>query len=234
MSRIHSEQIRKVVEKERIRGKTYRELTRLFGIPKSTLSYWFGEKLGNPFDREGQLKHLAKIRPLAIAAKKNNIIQQQNDLREKIRDEIATYPLNNIGLQKVFLSGLYWAEGAKHEKVSGLKFANTDPKLCLLYLSLLRRCYLIDESRMRIRLHLHYYHSRREVKKFWSDLLNVSESLFGKVYEKKRSKTKKFRKNFMGICFITYLDSNIRKELMELAGQFYENIVSKRPRSSTG
>src|SRR3989344_3580582 len=212
--RVHSEEIKKKVTKARKQGKTYRELVQMFGIAKSTLSYWFGDKLGHPYDREGQLKHLGKIRPLAILAKRNIKAEQQAKLMEKDRKDIQKYPTKNIGLQKLFLAGLYWAEGAKHKKVGGLKFVNTDPKLSLLYLSLLRKCYSIDEARLRVRLHLHYYHKIKNTRLFWSQLLNVPLDQFGKIYIKKRSKTKKFRQNFMGICFISYFDGNVRKELL--------------------
>ena len=119
------------------------------------------------------------------------------------------------------LAMLYSAEGARHKGVSGLKFANTDPKMAQLYITLLRKCYKLDESRFRIRLHLHYYHSIKKSKKIWSKLLNVPLDQFSKPYIKKRSKTKKFRKNFIGICFISYLDSNIRREIMEIFSQLH-------------
>lgn len=232
MPQIHGEKIKKAVKLERIKGKTYRELTQMFGIPKSTLSFWFGDTLGHPFDRAGQIKHLARIRPLAMQAIQNRQNKQAEDLKIKIREEIKNYPFQNIGAQKLFLAGLYWTEGAKHKKVSGLKFANTDPKLSLLYLTLLRKCYTIDESKLRIGLHLHYYHKIGETKKFWSELLNVPEERFWKVYIKKRSVTKKFRRNFMGICFINYSSSDTRKELLEIADQFHEMVTGQSSLSS--
>ena len=36
---------------------------------------------------------------------------------------------------------------------------------------------------------------------------------------------KRFRKNFLGICFISYLDSNIRREVMEVFNQLYFSIA---------
>lgn len=232
MSQIHSEKIKKVVKLERIKGKTYRELTQMFGIPKSTLSFWFGETLGHPFDRAGQIKHLASIRPLAHAAIQKRIQDKHEILRIKLVEEIKQYPIENIGTLKLFLAALYWAEGAKNKKVSGAIFVNTDPNLCKLYVTLLRRCYNIDESRFRIRLHLHYYHGIKETRRFWSSLLQVPEGQFGKIHIKARSKTKKFRKNFGGICFIRYTDSDLRRELLEISRQFCELIISKENMSS--
>ncbi len=226
MSRIHLPKIKQEVKKARIAGKTYRELTQMFGIPKSTLSFWFGDTLGHPFDRAGQIKHLASIRPLANLAVKKRVEVRSFALRDRIAEEIKTYPIKDIGSRKLFLAALYWAEGAKHAGVSGLKFVNTDPRLCELYIKLLRRCYQIDESKLRIRLHLHYYHGIKKTRGFWSSLLKVPENQFGKIYIKKRSVLKKFRKNFAGICFIYYGSSDIRRELMEISRQFTDLILA--------
>lgn len=217
--RIYGENIKKKAEKLRASGKTYKEIRDLLNIPKSTLSNWLSKKFSGVFSKEKQLSHLAKIRPLAADAKKREREEKQTILRKKVSKEAKTYPLNNIGLLKSVLSALYWAEGAKHKGVSGLKFVNTDPKLAKFYITILRKCYKLDEVKFRIRLHLHYYHGIREAKKFWSNLLNIPLNQFTGVYVKKRSRKKRFRKNFMGICFINYLDSNIRKELLELANQ---------------
>ncbi|KKW38989.1 MAG: hypothetical protein UY89_C0035G0014 [Parcubacteria group bacterium GW2011_GWA1_54_9] len=113
---------------------------------------------------------------------------------------------------------LYWAEGAKSD-MTGLRFVNTDPVLAKLYISLLRSTYALDERRIRIRLHLHYYHKHREAITFWSKLLKVPNSQFGKIYVKKRSVQRRFRKNFQGICFINYFDGAIRRELLSLGQQ---------------
>ena len=227
MPQIHSEKIKKAVKAERVKGKTYRELTYEFGIPKSTLSYWFGETLGHPFDRAGQIKHLARIRPLAHAAIQKRIQDKHKILQTKLVKEIKQYPTENVGTLKLFLAALYWAEGVKNERTSGAIFVNTDRNLCKLYITLLRKCYNIDESRFRIRLHLHYYHGIKETRRFWSKLLEVPENKFGKIYIKKRSVTKRFRRNFGGICFIRYTDSDLRRELLEISKQFCELIISK-------
>lgn len=229
---IRSEKLKKEVGRARKQGKTYRELTVAFGIPKSTLSCWFGDSLGHPYDRKQQLEHLVRIRPLAHRAIKKRIENRNKILQEKITDEIKDYPLKNLGTLKLFLAALYWAEGAKNDGVSGAIFVNTDPRLCQLYITLLRKCYSIDESKFRIRLHLHYYHVIKETRRFWSELLEVPENQFGKIYIKKRSKTKKFRKNFGGICFIRYADSTIRREFLEIARQFSDLMLVNKNMSS--
>lgn len=223
--KIYSNKIKKEAEILRLKGKTYKEIKEKLNVPKSTLSTWLAKRLNIPFNKSAQLAHLKKIRPLAIEAKRKEKEKQLRIIKEKINKEIITFPMNNLGFYKSILSILYWAEGAKHEKVSGVRFANTDPKLAQLYITLLRKCYDIDEKKFRLRLHIHYYHRTKTVKKFWLRILNIPESQFTSVYIKKRSRAKRFRKNFMGICFINYLDSSIRKEILELGYRLQELII---------
>ncbi len=119
---------------------------------------------------------------------------------------------------------LYWAEGTKSDTAGGPKFANTDPVLAKLYLTLLRSVYVLDEKRIKVTLHLHYYHRHRAAITFWSELLSVPRSQFGKIYVKKRSVLKRFRKNFQGICFIYYFDSAVRRELLSLGKQIAQEM----------
>lgn len=206
--------VRRSVEMLRKQGKTYREIRTAYPIPKSTLSVWLGKKYPL-FDKKAQTEHLKRIRILASQTLRERRLQREQIIAARAREATLAVPLDDQNIGKSLLAMLYWAEGAKtHGSV--LKFANTDPKLALLYITLLRRSFPIHENKLRIRVHVHYYHKKREVVRFWSTLLRVPESQFGKLYVKKRGAQKRFRKNSMGICFITYLDVSLRKELMEL------------------
>lgn len=131
---------------------------------------------------------------------------------------------------KSLLAMLYWAEGTKGGS-GGPIFTNTDPVLLYLYLRLLRMAYPIKESRLRIRIHIHHYHNPEASIRFWSRILGVPRSQFGKIYVKKRSTRKKFRENFQGICFIKYFDTAIRRELLALGTLIAEKY---RPPSFNG
>lgn len=208
----HSLQIKhKVLELGKL-GKTYTEIREVYSIPKSTLSYWF-KNADVVRDRTKQLEHLKRAREKGVETIRRN---KQNRLAEAVRraeTNMESFSFENTSTVKALLAMLYWAEGTKGD-YGALTFANTDPALARFYLDLLRAAYPIDESRLRVRIHLHHYHKRREARKFWSELLKVPESQFGKIYVKKRSTSKKFRRNFQGICFIVYGDSSIRRELL--------------------
>lgn len=228
--RLHPAKEKEKVKQLILKGKSYNEITRLLGVPKSTISTWFGKTIRKPWSRKIMLEHLASIRKLAAPALRNKWRKKREEetrlIKTKIEKELKNYPLENIGFYKSLLAMLYWTEGAKSKKACALKFANTDPKLALLYVRLLRLCYNIDETKLRIGLYVHYYHSIKRVKNFWSRVLNIPLSQFYKVYVKKRSKTKRFRKNFAGICFIYYGNNKIRKELLELGTALQKIIIA--------
>ena len=224
----YSAATKEAVEKLRSKGKTYAEIQKVYSIAKSTLSAWLGEKFEGIFDEEAQLKHLQHIRTLSAAKLHREKLKRDAEHAGRGIATVQSLPVHDIGFQKALLAMLYWAEGTKSNKTCALKFVNTDPRLAHLYITLLRNCYTLDEEKFRVRLHLHHYHNKQEALHFWSDLLEVPLTKFGKLYIKQRSKTKKFRENFRGICFITYYDSGLWQEVMAM-GPSIHNVLNHPP-----
>jgi len=207
-------EIKNAVLRMGMNGKTYAEIRAIYPIPKSTLSYWF-KNHDQPRDRTRQLELLKKARLRGVAVIRENKIKRLAEAKSRAAVRAAAFDFGDTSSIKAILAMLYWAEGSKNDN-GALTFANTDPVLSQFYLTLLRAVFPLDESRLRIRLHLHHYHKKRATRAFWSELLQVPESQFGKIYVKKRSTRKRFRRNFQGICFIVYGDSSIRRELLAL------------------
>lgn len=212
-----SDDLKEKVRVMRLGGSTYSQIRQNFQIPKSTLSEWCRE-LPRPkhlyFENRRQwLEDIRKISSESIKRKRNLEVEM---IAQKVKQEVKSWDFLGLeSVQKSLLGILYWAEGQKLPlRGSPVKFVNTDPRLVLLFLTLLRNCYQLDESKLRVRLHLHWYHNIGKIRKFWSELLGIDESRFGKVYIKRRSKTKKFRKNFAGICFVIYYDVDLRWEVV--------------------
>src|SRR3989344_6188117 len=104
----YSEELKEEVDKLRASGKTYGQLTALFGVPKSTLSTWLGKKYPGVFDKAARLAHLEKIRILSQSRLKEIRLQQEKVLHDRIVKEFKTYPIDNIGYYKSILASLYW------------------------------------------------------------------------------------------------------------------------------
>lgn len=215
---IYSSTIKAKAESLRLAGFTYDEISVELGIAKGTLSAWlkhapFPERSSAQSKREYFLKHVQTKGAAANKAKKE---QMWELLRKESQQSVLVLDVNDAQLMMSLLSVLYWAEGTKYDR-GGIVFTNTDPKLAYLFLELLRRTCGIDESRLRVRLHLHYYHKKREAIDFWSNLLRIPKEQFQAAHVKKRSRRKRYRKNFMGICFIKYGDSRTRRKVLSYA-----------------
>lgn len=218
------ENIKALAKELRNSGKSYGDISKKLGISKSTLHLWLREiKRPGYLTKKDKLAHLTKIRVLAAIAHKKQREERLELVRRKVFEEVEKYSPFEPNYQKSLLAMLYWAEGSKGRGT--LVFANTDPKLVLLFLTLLRKNYPIDEEKIRVRLHLHWYHPVRQTRSFWSKLLGISESKFGKILIKKRSVSKRFRKNFAGICFIKYHSEYLRYEILEQAQAIANRIV---------
>ncbi len=215
---LHPQEIKIKAEKLRVYGKSYSYITRKLGVPKSTLSTWFNPKYKDIF-RTRQKEHLKKARKFAIAALKKRNALRTTMITNNVRKELKDYPIGSTVYMKTILAMLYWAEGAKFKNGGGLTIVNTDPDLLSLYISLLRKCFVIDENKFWIRLHIHHYHDKNECLRFWSRILKVPLRRFAEPHIKPRSKTKKFRENFMGICSVYNNGGNARRELLELGRQ---------------
>lgn len=212
---LRPESVKNEAREMRRSGLSYSEITSKLGIAKSTLHTWL-YPIKRPYAeiQFERIQHLKNIRPLANKKQIQLRLNRQNEISMRVQKEVDKFDVNNLSLNKSMLSILYWAEGSKGR--GSMSFANTDPALSLLYITLLRRCYKLDEEKFRLRLHLHYYHKIKETKKFWSNLLNVPIGKIGKIYRKKRGNSgKRFRKNYYGICFIVYHNGSLRYEVLE-------------------
>lgn len=214
---MYSALVRKRAVGLRLRGKTYTEIASKLKVAKSSLSLWLRDL---PFPKEStsasKKKYFLKfVQPKGALANHNKKLKMWDELHREAKEEVKILPMNYDFLRSLLVM-LYWAEGSKFDK-GGISFVNTDPRIASLFITLLRHCYEIDESRLRVRLHLHWYHSITNTRNYWATLLNVPGKQIQKVYIKKRNRSKRFRKNFMGICFIRYNDSRMRRSMLAYA-----------------
>ncbi len=220
------QKIKKQAREMRVNGASLGEITKQLHVSKSTLSLWL-KGLVSPLQYEDQKEWLKLIRPLAARKIRETRENELKVIAQRAKQEVERWDfLQSKQAQKALLAMLYWAEGQKlPERGAPVKFANTDPRMIALFVALLKRCYPVDPKKIKVFLYLHWYHKENEVKVFWKSLLGVEENQFRKVYKKKRSQTKRFRKNFMGICFIIYQDVDLRHEIVDTALAIQERLV---------
>jgi hypothetical protein len=219
-----SVEIKNEARRLRKKGASYPEICSIFKVPKSTLFEWIKDIKPPGYNKRlDNLTHLEKIRILSSETIKIKRKNKEKLIVETVAKEVNRFNLSRGDIRESILAMLYWTEGSKGRGC--LTFANTDPHLVLLYITLLREHPDFDNKKLRARLHLHYYHPKKKTKQYWSKLLNIPESQFTKTHIKLRSKTKKFRRNFMGICFIAYHSENLRFEILERGKQIAQIIA---------
>ncbi|TSC87954.1 MAG: Uncharacterized protein G01um101416_269 [Microgenomates group bacterium Gr01-1014_16] len=210
--------------KLRREGRSLGEIMKELGVPRTTVFEWV-KPLPRP-ERFNNREWIKSIQSMAVAALKKEKIQRFEKIRNESWGEVGKIEDIALEVKKMVLAILYWSEGSKTGSTVG--FVNVDPRMCLLFVTLLRSCYQIDERKWRVRLHLHYYHKSSEIVRYWSGLLEIPISKFGKIYWKKRNKEKTFRRNFGGICTIRYNDINLKERILQYGYALGERLVGKR------
>ncbi len=107
---------------------------------------------------------------------------------------------------------LYAGEGAKTD--GAVKFANSDPRLVLFFITWLRTCFEILESRLRVRLYLHDGLDLAGATSFWSALTGIPIAQFTKPYRATPDPSIRRSKHPMGCPSVTYSCSQTHRRVM--------------------
>ena len=160
-------------KKLRKNGYSFREISEILNISKSTASVWSREE---EISKIG-IKRLEDIREKAIKKSKQVNHQKKVKFLEKLeRETIEISGDYSIKDYKIFLALLYWGEGAKTGH--SVRFINSDPLVIKSFLWLFRRSFNCDESKFRTMLHLNGYHNQEQMISFWADITNVPPKQF--------------------------------------------------------
>ena len=118
--------------------------------------------------------------------------------------------------EKLKITGLvlYWGEGYKTIKSSGVDFANSDPDMIYVFVKFLRKIYRVDEKRFRILLYCYADQNIKPLIDFWSKLTGISKRQFSKPYVRKDFR-KDGRKMKYGMVHIRYADKKLFLSIMK-------------------
>lgn len=192
-------------------GYSLSEIATKLTISKSTCSLW----LNNIPLPERAIKRLAEKK---ILGQYKTVLLRQEKRRRQIAliEQKATKNLKRItlstNLSKLLCAMVYYCEGVKGSD-KNVTFINSDPSLIRLFLSLFRKAFLLNESKFRLLMHLHTYHSERTQKLFWSKTTDIPINQFMHSYRKPNTQ-KRLRENYQGCVSIRYYDAIIAKELL--------------------
>jgi transcriptional regulator with XRE-family HTH domain len=164
----------KVAERDRARrlraaGRTMPDIAAELGVSRSSVSLWTRDV---PF--VAGPRRSSRRRPNALERAKRAQIEE---LMEEGRRRIGT-----LSEREFLVAGaaLYAGEGTKADGI--VNFANSDPRMVILFCAWLRHFFDIDESRLRLRLYLHQGLDLGAASSFWSGVTGIPISQFGGAY----------------------------------------------------
>lgn len=169
-----------------------------------------GEKLGVSIDAVVYFmrRHDLKRRTL----KEDSVVRFENkplsySLKEKLTVEQER--LKMVGV------ALYWGEGYKTEKSSGIDLANSDVAMVLVFLRFLREICVVDEKRLRVLLYCYSNQDTEKLVKFWSKATRIPVKQFTKPYVRKDFNNAMLDKMPYGMVHIRYSDKKLLKVIKE-------------------
>ena len=145
-------------------GCSLNEIHKELGVSKSILSGWLYSVF---LDKSAKEKLLSKVRLgqlVSAEKKKEKIIQQINSYKQLAKERLTRIKLDRE-LIRILCSLIYFCEGTKNSR-SGVRFTNSDSRLASTFLELFRVGFDIQESKLRVCLHLHEYHNKTKQLNF--------------------------------------------------------------------
>jgi hypothetical protein len=213
----------------RISGDSIRDIEFKLGIPKSTLSGWFKNI---KISKRHKSKLDAKWRNALIKARTKAAAwhNREKDARILMAQNNANLTLKKIDIEnkeimELALSILYLGEGFKRKSVTGI--GNSDPMILLFFVNAISKIYNIEVNKMRCNLHLRADQDSEKLKLYWSNVLGIPVSNFGKASIDKRTHGTKTYDSYKGVCVVRCGNIAIQRKLIYLSKIYCESINTK-------
>lgn len=209
----------------RQQGKSYREIERELGIAKSTLSGWLrGVSLTS--EQWAQLhtqwlEGTSRARALARDAHRRMKKERMNKIEREVKEYLSSVEINR-DILKILFVGLYLGDGFKNNGRVGL--GNADPNIVLLFVTLLRKLYLVKESKLRAQIFARSDQHETELIAYWSTLLAIPPNRFHKTQFDKRTVNIKSRDSYHGVCAVVYADTQMQWRILGIGKEMIEYV----------
>jgi transcriptional regulator with XRE-family HTH domain len=202
----------KTAERERARrlrreeGASVKELARLLGVSKSSVSLWVRDiEL-----TEAQYLALRRRMGGRIDGSRANAVRAL--ARRRMEQDSGRMRARRGRLLHAAGCMLYWAEGSRSRNV--IEFTNSDPAMVSFFLRFLRECYSVPNPKITVTCNLFADHleRQREIEQFWLDMLRLPHECLRKssvnVYFKYSKKKRRNRLPY-GTCRLKVCDTRI-------------------------
>lgn len=182
---------RETAFKLRLGGKSYSEIGKILGTPKSTLSGWFYNLVLSE-DLKKKIESRARRKSFAGLLRRNKNQTKLAQLRaENIRKQSAS-EISILSKKDLFLSGivLYWAEGYKRAVIKNgreltshpVSLTNSDPYIIKMFLRFLREYCMVPEDKIKASIRIFQHQNEKTLLSFWRKETGILTSNFNKTY----------------------------------------------------
>lgn len=212
--------------KLRLQGKSYTEIYRILGVPKSTLSGWFSnlvlsDDLRKAIERRARKKSIAGL----IKRNKNQTslaVARAVQIRRQAANEVDKISKNDLLLLGI---ALYWAEGYKRVIVRNgrelthhpVSLTNSDPALVKLFLRFLRECCGVPQGKIKAGIRIFQHQNGDHLLNYWRKETGILPQNFGKIYygiSKSSMHRRSFNRLPYGVIQITVADTQLFHRIM--------------------
>lgn len=196
-------------------GYSTREIAQALSMARSTISLWVrSEKMsGDGRKRFNNLLVSSRLKAQRVLLDKNRKYLGELDSRCQVLKNGRKYSKDDL---KAFLALLYWGEGTKSGR--SFYFTNSDAGMISVYLKLLRSAFVIKEDKLYAWLHLHAYHDRAEMLRYWSKITGIDKNRIH-IYNKENSGPRK-KEGYKGCICVRYNDYRLFDEVMIIIKRF--------------
>ncbi len=198
-----------------------------YGVPKSTLHYWFRDvKLSTH-----QAHHLKKSSLLGLAKARQSATKWHNDqkiFRLQTAEQEALRVISNIDMSnkhilELALAILYLGEGTKAKLDTGIGSSN--PLILKFFITCLNSLYSVPTKDIRCELHLRADQNPKTMIAYWSKELKVPSKNFTKPYLDKRTEGTKTHDSYKGVCMVRCGRVAIQRKLVYIANRFCTQVT---------
>ena len=208
----------------RKQGLSLNEIYKSIGIAKSTASLWL-RNVPLPEAASSRLQsNRLKGSMAAVVTNRRKRIGRIADAESEAQKILRALDVSQ-NFAAILSSVIYWCEGAKlYNDHGGFGLTNSDPRLIRAFLKLFRSAFVIDETKFRVYVHLHSYHSEKKQIDFWSSVTGVPKSQFRKSFIKQESGITK-RESYQGCIMLRYNDKMMLRKILAIAETFFVKIA---------
>jgi Helix-turn-helix len=191
----------------REQGLSIRELTRVVGVSKSSISLWVRDIALTP-------EEMAALRPGGVAGGRANRERARARHEEaQARGRVAARRGSSFHVAGCML---FWAEGSRNP--NAIIFTNSDPAMVAFFGRFLRECLGVADQKIRVTCNLFADHADRqtEIENYWLRLLGLPRAALCKSTVNRYSKySQKKRRNKLpyGTCRLAVHDTRLAHEL---------------------